>query len=75
MDGLGRGLQSLAWKASPDKTKDVITATNLFDVYNRNHKNILPTPSDGILGAYKSTALNYGRWKRSISNLCAFERK
>lgn len=57
MDGLGRGLQSLAWKVSPDKTKDLITATNLYDVYNRNHKNVLPTPSDGILGAYKGTAL------------------
>jgi RHS repeat-associated protein len=58
MDGLGKSLQTQIWKGSPDKTKDLITATSLYDVYNRNHKNILPTPSDGILGAYKSTALN-----------------
>ena len=57
MDGLGRGLQSVVWKASPDKTQDIITITNLYDVYGRANKNIFPTPSDGILGAYKSTAL------------------
>ena len=57
MDGLGRDLQAQIWKGSPDKLKDIITATTVFDIYGRNHKNILPTPSDGILGEYKSTAL------------------
>lgn len=57
IDGLGKNLQTQIWKGSPDKTKDIITATSLYDGYYRNHKNILSTPSDGILGAYKSTAL------------------
>jgi hypothetical protein len=56
MDGLGRGLQSLIWQGSPDKTKDIISQTNLYDVFGSVNKGILTTPSDGILGAYKSNA-------------------
>jgi RHS repeat-associated protein len=57
MDGLGKDLQTQIWKGTPDKTKDLITATSLYDGYYRNHKNVLPTPSNAILGEYKSTAL------------------
>ncbi|MCU0471046.1 MAG: DUF6443 domain-containing protein [Arcicella sp.] len=58
MDGLGKNLQTQIWKGSPDKSKDIITATALYDAYARNHQNVLPAPSDGTLGAYKATALN-----------------
>ena len=56
MDGLGRPLQAQMWKGTPDKTKDIITNSSVYDAYGRAYKNILPTPSDAILGAYKSTA-------------------
>ena len=57
LDGLGKSLQSLIWQGSPDKTKDIISSTSVYDAYGRANKSILTTPSDGILGAYKSTAL------------------
>jgi RHS repeat-associated protein len=56
VDGLSRPIQSQIWKASPDKTKDLISSTSLYDAFGRTYKGILPTPSDGILGAYKSNA-------------------
>jgi RHS repeat-associated protein len=56
MDGLGRGIQSLVWKGSPDKLKDIISGTTLFDLNGRPYKSILPTPSDALTGAYKSNA-------------------
>jgi RHS repeat-associated protein len=56
MDGLGRAVQSLVWKGTPDKTKDIITGTTQFDGNSRAYKSILPTPSDVVTGAYKSTA-------------------
>jgi RHS repeat-associated protein len=58
MDGLGRDIQSLVWKGSPDKLKDILTATTLYDGFGRANRQILPTPSDAILGAYKTTALS-----------------
>jgi YD repeat-containing protein len=57
-DGLSRSLQSQIWQAAPDKTKDLITNTNVYDTYGRAYKKILSTPSNGNLGAYKSTALS-----------------
>ena len=56
LDGLGKSLQSLIWKGTPDKLKDIILGTTVYDAYGRPYKNILPTPSDAILGAYKTTA-------------------
>lgn len=56
MDGLGRNVQSLIWKGSPDKLKDIITGNTQFDLNGRPYKSLLPTPSDAITGAYKSTA-------------------
>jgi RHS repeat-associated protein len=56
MDGLARPLQSQIWKGTPDKLKDIITATSVYDIYGRVYKSILPTPSDALTGAYKSTA-------------------
>ena len=56
LDGLGRNLQGLTWKASPDKTKDILSGLNVYDAYGRAYKSILPTPSDAVTGAYKSNA-------------------
>ena len=56
VDGIGRGIQSLIWKGTPDKTKDIITGTTLYDGNSRAYKSILTTPSDVLTGAYKSTA-------------------
>ena len=55
-DGLSKNLQSLIWKGTPDKTNDLLTQTNFFDAFARMYKGLLPTPSDDILGAYKSNA-------------------
>jgi RHS repeat-associated protein len=56
LDGLGRELQTLLWRASPDKTKDILTSTTVYDVFGRAYKGILPTSSDEALGVYKSNA-------------------
>lgn len=56
LDGLGKSLQSLIWKGTPDKLKDIISGTTIFDAFGRPYKSILPTPSDALTGAYKSTA-------------------
>jgi RHS repeat-associated protein len=56
MDGLGRGLQTLLWRASPDKTKDILSSTMIYDAYGRAYKSILPTPSNEALGVYKPNA-------------------
>lgn len=60
MDGIGRGVQSLLWKATPDKTKDLITVTTVFDAYGRAYKSILPTPSSSATAEYKSNAQSLG---------------
>ena len=52
-DGLGRNLQALIWQGTPDKTKDLITGTTEYNAFGNAHKEILPTPSDGVLGEYK----------------------
>jgi RHS repeat-associated protein len=56
LDGLGRATQSTLWKAAPDKSKDIITSTTLYDSYGRGYKQILVTPSDVQTGAYRSNA-------------------
>ena len=56
MDGLARPLQTQIWKGTPDKTKDIISNTVIYDAFGRTYKSILPTPSDVLTGAYKSTA-------------------
>ncbi|WP_159102736.1 DUF6443 domain-containing protein [Flectobacillus major] len=60
MDGLGRSLQSLIWKGLPDKTKDIIVSTTLYDTYGRPYKDILPIPSETATAEYTSTAQNLG---------------
>ncbi|WP_428231969.1 DUF6443 domain-containing protein [Flavobacterium sp.] len=58
-DGLGRPIQSIAIKASPDKT-DVISHT-VYDNIGRQEKEYLPYPDSNIaIGSYRneSTALN-----------------
>jgi RHS repeat-associated protein len=61
VDGIGRPVQNLIWKGSPDKTKDIISNTNLFDGAGRNHKTILPTRSDGFLGEFKLDAEKFAK--------------
>ena len=56
MDGLGKSLQAQIWKGSPNKTKDIIAATSVYNAYSIPYKSILPTPSDGATGAYKGNA-------------------
>ena len=56
MDGLGKNLQSLIWKGTPDKTKDIVLSTTEYDDKGRGYKTILPSPSDALTGAYKSNA-------------------
>jgi RHS repeat-associated protein len=56
MDGLGKSLQAQIWKGGPDKTKDIISSTTVYNAYAVAYKGILPTPSDGATGAYKSNA-------------------
>jgi RHS repeat-associated protein len=56
LDGLGRSLQALVWKGTPDKLKDIVSGTTQYDAYGRPYKSILPTPSDALTGAYKSNA-------------------
>lgn len=56
LDGLGRPLQTQLWKATPDQTKDLITATSLYDAFGRDYKHILPTPSNTNTGAFNNTA-------------------
>lgn len=58
-DGLGRPIQSIAIKASPDKT-DIISHT-VYDNIGRQEKEYLPYPDNNIaIGSYRneSTALN-----------------
>ena len=55
-DGLGRALQGLLWKASPDKLTDILVSTSVYDAYGRANKGILPTPSNANTGAFKSNA-------------------
>lgn len=56
MDGLGRELQTLLWRANPDKTKDILVSTTAYNALGQAYKGILPTPSDAALGVYKANA-------------------
>ena len=56
MDGLGRDLASVLWKATPDQSKDIIAGNVQYDSYGRIRKSILTTPSDVNTGGYKTTA-------------------
>ena len=56
LDGLGREMQSTLWKATPDKSKDIILATTLYDNYGRGYKQIMTTPSSLATGAYTAKA-------------------
>ena len=56
LDGLGRATQNILWKATPDKSKDIVLATTLYDSYGRGYKQILTTPSNLVTGAYTAKA-------------------
>lgn len=56
LDGLGRATQSILWKGTPDKSKDIVLATTLYDSYGRGYKQILTTPSSLVTGAYTAKA-------------------
>jgi RHS repeat-associated protein len=56
LDGLGRATQSILWKGTPDKSKDIVLATTLYDSYGRDYKQILTTPSSLVTGAFTSKA-------------------
>jgi Domain of unknown function (DUF6443)/A nuclease of the HNH/ENDO VII superfamily with conserved LHH len=56
LDGLGAPLQSLIYKGSPDKTKDIVNSTSIYNNYGQEIKSILPTPSSLNTGEYISTA-------------------
>ncbi len=56
MDGLGRDLQTLLWRANPDKTKDIIVSTTAYNAFGQAYKGILPTPSNEAFGVYKPNA-------------------
>jgi len=57
-DGLGRPLQNVQVKGSPDATKDVIEPM-AYDPFGREVTKYLPyTTSSGIPGSYRSDALN-----------------
>ena len=55
-DGLGRPIQTVIYKGSPEATKDILSSITQYDALARAYKSILPTPSDGATGAYKSSA-------------------
>jgi RHS repeat-associated protein len=57
-DGLGRALQTIGYKASPDKTKDILLQTTQYDASGRANIGILPTPATGNLGKYDASALS-----------------
>ena len=46
MDGLGKSTQQVLFKGSPDKSKDVLLGTTVFDNQSRPKLSYLPTPSD-----------------------------
>jgi RHS repeat-associated protein len=54
-DGLGRPIQSVVWKGSPDKSKDILTESIVYDDFGRATKSIIPTPSNLATGAYNAT--------------------
>lgn len=51
MDGAGKTLQSVAYKASPNQ-KDMISGVTLFDEFGRPNKSILPIESNYNDGRY-----------------------
>ena len=54
-DGLGRPIQSVIWKGSPDKSKDILTESIVYDDFGRATKSIIPTPSNLATGAYNTS--------------------
>ncbi len=46
MDGLGKSIQQVLFKGSPDKSKDILLGTTVYDNQSRPKLNYLPTPSD-----------------------------
>ncbi|MEA5462048.1 DUF6443 domain-containing protein [Arcicella sp. LKC2W] len=61
VDGLGKETQRILWKASPNKSQDILSSTLLYDAYNRNDKAILPTPSNINTGQYVGVAQNLAK--------------
>jgi RHS repeat-associated protein len=56
-DGLGRPLQTVEVKGSPDATKDIVQPF-AYDQYGREVQKFLPYPTASADGSYKSDALN-----------------
>ncbi|MES2517895.1 MAG: DUF6443 domain-containing protein [Bacteroidota bacterium] len=46
IDGLGKSTQQVLFKGSPDKSKDILLGTTVFDNQSRPKLSYLPTPSD-----------------------------
>jgi hypothetical protein len=46
MDGLGKSTQQILFKGSPDKSKDILLGTTVYDGQSRPKLSYLPTPSD-----------------------------
>ncbi len=58
-DGLGRPLQTVQSKASPDRTSDIILA-NQYDVFGRQPKTFLPYVNNINNGSFRTNALQPG---------------
>jgi RHS repeat-associated protein len=56
VDGLGRDLQKIIVKASPDSTKDIIGSSVVYDAFGRGYKSFLPSPSPSVGGALVSVS-------------------
>jgi Domain of unknown function (DUF6443) len=46
MDGLGKSTQQILFKGSPDKSKDILLGTTVYDNQSRPKLSYLPTPSN-----------------------------
>jgi RHS repeat-associated protein len=56
VDGLGRDLQKIIVKASPDSTKDIVGSSVIYDAFGRGFKSFLPSPSPSVGGALVSVS-------------------
>lgn len=55
MDGLGKSTQQVLLKGSPDKSKDILSATTVYDNQSRPKLSYLPTPSDVNTGVLNTS--------------------
>ena len=57
LDSLGRTLQTVAYQATPDKSKDVLQQTFQYDASGRVNLALLSTPASNNQGKYEGSAL------------------